>query len=293
VIKDPSVIIHSSNEICIGEESKHESALIENFVEKRIREEREQEMLKRLRTHVEKLEKINRLKDEFSAMVSHELKTPLAPIVGYSELLLDGTFGDLNPVQIEKIKVIQESALNLTDLINDILDVNKLELNKMRFDMRSVSIDTIVKQSVDSFKYAANAKKVKLVYNVEKDLNLYCDPKRIQQVLNNLINNSLKFVPQNTGIIEIVAKREGNSHLFAVKDNGIGISKENHEKLFKKFYQVDTSLGRKAGGTGLGLAISKGIIEAHKGKMWIESEAGKGSVFYFIIPIRGRTEDVK
>ena len=159
--------------------------------------------------------------------------------------------------------------------------------------MRNVSVDSLVKQSVDTLKYVANAKKVKLDYKLDKDLHLYCDTKRIQQVLNNLINNSLKFIPENTGMIEIVVKKEGNSLLFAVKDNGIGISKENQGKLFKKFYQVDTSLGRKAGGSGLGLVISKGIVEAHKGKMWVESEPDNGSIFYFVVPITGNKEDVK
>ena len=289
---DPSITI-STNEICITKKSKHESELIESYVEERIHDEREHEMIERLKTHVAKLEKITHLKDEFSAMINHELKTPLAPIVGYSELLLDGTLGELNPVQIEKIKIIHQSALNLTDLIRDILDINKLELNRMRFDMRNVSVDSLVKQSVDTLKYVANAKKVKLDYKLDKDLHLYCDTKRIQQVLNNLINNSLKFIPENTGMIEIVVKKEGNSLLFAVKDNGIGISKENQGKLFKKFYQVDTSLGRKAGGSGLGLVISKGIVDAHKDKMWVESEPDNGSIFYFVIPITGNKEDVK
>ena len=289
---DPSITI-STNEICITKKSKHESELIESYVEERIHDEREHEMIERLKTHVAKLEKITHLKDEFSAMINHELKTPLAPIVGYSELLLDGTLGELNPVQIEKIKIIHQSALNLTDLIRDILDINKLELNRMRFDMRNVSVDSLVKQSVDTLKFVANAKKVKLDYKLDKDLHLYCDTKRIQQVLNNLINNSLKFIPENTGMIEIVVKKEGNSLLFAVKDNGIGISKENQGKLFKKFYQVDTSLGRKAGGSGLGLVISKGIVDAHKDKMWVESEPDNGSIFYFVIPITGNKEDVK
>jgi signal transduction histidine kinase len=210
------------------------------------------------------------------------------PIIGYSELLMDGTLGDITPKQREKIRLIHENGVALSRLISDLLDVRKLELGQMKFDLVDVSPIAVVQQSVDTLAPMARAKNVMLAFdNTHKNgvqLSIHCDPKRIQQVLHNLMTNAIKFVPENTGRIEVSLKPVDDNILFEIKDNGIGIPKEKQSSLFKKFYQVDTSLSRNAGGTGLGLAISKGIIEAHNGKIWVESELGAGATFYFTIP---------
>lgn len=237
-----------------------------------------------LKLQAEKLREIDKAKEEFSAMISHELKTPLVPIQGYCEMLLGGMYGELTPKQKEKIEVMRRNSLSLLHLIQDILDVHKLEMGKMKFDTYDVSAKELTDLCIDAFKPTANAKNITMVARVDQGLGLKCDPERIQQVLKNLVDNALRFVPEQTGIIEVSARRDNDSILFSVKDNGIGIPKDKQKDLFKKFYQVDTSLRRKTGGTGLGLAICKGIVQAHNGKIWVESEEGKGSTFYFTIP---------
>ena len=233
----------------------------------------------------EDLRQVDKLKDEFASMVTHELKTPLVPIQGYCELLLDGAVGDLTEQQKEKVQIIHNSALRLTELISAFLDIQMLGLGKVKFEIRETSANDLIDNCIKGFKIIAEEKNISLQAVSDAGLKLNCDARRILQVLNNLVGNAIKFVPEKKGKIEICARRDNGSMLFTVKDNGIGISKEKEQNLFKKFYQVDSSLRRKVGGTGLGLAISKEIVEAHKGKIWVESEEGKGSAFYFSIPV--------
>ena len=221
-------------------------------------------------------------KDEFSAMVGHELKTPLVPILGYSELLLSGDMGKLTETQNNSVKTIFDNATRLLRLIQDILDVRKTELGKLNLDIRDVNAKEIIAQCLTAFKTTSQSKEITLVDN-SQDIPLQCDFERIIQVINNLLSNAFKFTPQKYGKIEVGAKIDNDSVIFSVKDNGIGIPKDKQVNLFKKFYQVDTSIKRSALGSGLGLAICRGIIESHKGKIWLESEAEKGTIVYFSI----------
>jgi signal transduction histidine kinase len=228
-------------------------------------------------------------KEEFSAMITHELKTPLVPVIGYSELLLDGTLGQLNEKQRETIQVMHTSAVSLSRLISDLLDVRKLELGKMKFEMQEVNPRELIENCMNVLKTFAESKKVTLNSmdsKANEGLILRCDSKRINQVLGNLVNNAIKFVAPNTGKVEVsVRKNEKSGEMvFAIKDNGVGIPKDKQQKIFKKFYQADTSNTRNAGGTGLGLAICKAIVEAHNGKIWFESAPGVGTTFYFSLP---------
>jgi signal transduction histidine kinase len=184
-----------------------------------------------------------------------------------------------------------DSALSLSQLIQDVLDVHKLELGKMKFGMREISAKEVIDRSINRFVPIAETKDIELLDGTDPKIMLRCDPERILQVINNLVSNALKFVPAREGRIEIHATRDANAVLFTVKDNGIGIPRGKQMNLFKKFYQVDASLRRQAGGSGLGLAICKAIVEAHKGKIWVESEKGKGTAFYFSIPIGGNANE--
>jgi signal transduction histidine kinase len=249
-----------------------------------------QSLTAQLKEQAEKLRDVDLAKEEFSSMITHELKTPLVPIQGYCELLLDGTLGNITQEQREKIQIIYDSALSLSQLIQDVLDVHKLELGKMKFDMRDISAKELIERSIKRFDPIAASKKIDLVDGTDQELKLKCDPERILQVINNLVGNAVKFVPEKKGRIEICARRNDGSVLFTVKDNGIGISKEKQQNLFKKFYQVDASFRRNSGGSGLGLAICKGIVEAHNGRIWLEGDTGKGSTFYFSIPIGGQNQ---
>ncbi len=246
-------------------------------------------MAAELSVHEKKLREADIEKEEFSAMITHELKTPLVPVIGYSELLLDGTLGQLNDKQKETIQVMHSSAISLSRLISDLLDVRKLELGKMKFEMKEVNPEELIENCMDVLKTFAQSKKVTLMSQDTKEnaaLVLRCDSKRINQVLGNLVNNAIKFVAVNTGKVEVsVNRNETNGDItFAIKDNGVGIPKDKQQNIFKKFYQADTSMTRNAGGTGLGLAICKAIVEAHNGKIWFESEPGQGTTFYFSLP---------
>lgn len=249
-----------------------------------------------LKKQAQRLVEVDKEKEEFSAMITHELKTPLVPIIGYSELFLDGTLGELSQKQKEKMIVLYDSATSLSSLISDLLDIRKVELGKLKLEKSEASARELIEKSISALRPLAEAKSIRVSSTFEnKDLKLTCDPVRIQQVIYNLLTNAIKFTPTTgEGWIEISAQELDKHHdaytdgqaslLFSVKDNGLGIPKDKQQHLFKKFYQVDTSLTRNVGGSGLGLAISKGIVEAHNGKIWLESEEGKGSAFYFLLP---------
>jgi signal transduction histidine kinase len=239
-----------------------------------------------LQNALTKVLEIGKEKEEFSAMITHELKTPLVPIIGYGDMFLKGKLGELSLLQKQKLRIMYESAGRLVNLIQDILDAQKLELGEMHFDMRKVSAGQLIEESINSLKPQADGKGVQLINSLSSEFGLVCDPDRILQVLNNLANNGIKFSPNN-GRIELGASQSDGSIVFSVKDSGIGIPKEKQSRLFTKFYQVETSLTRRPGGTGLGLVICRGIVEAHNGRIWLNSEAGKGSIFSFSLPIAG------
>lgn len=278
--------LKSSNHDLQGEKARLESL----SSELRLKNSQLEVLAHELDVKAEQLRKVDMAKEEFAAMITHELKTPLVPIIGFSELLVDGTLGPLTPVQQEKINLMHRNAVSLSNLITDLLDVRKLELDKMKFEVQEASAEDLVSRAVESFRPLAESKKISLEYDVQNGqggkLEFACDPKRIQQVINNLLSNAIKFVPERNGRIVASARRiqEDGSVEFAIRDNGIGIPKEKQDNIFRKFYQVDTSLRREVGGSGLGLAISKGIVEAHGGRIWFESAPGTGTTFYFSIP---------
>lgn len=234
---------------------------------------------------MEKLKEADIKKEEFTAMVTHELKTPLVTINGYSEMLREpGFLGTLNEEQDNAISRIHESSMKLDRLIGDMLDAQKLDLQKMKFIKENFSGRTFVQEMVDMFSPMMQNKKIEFVNSTTDDLIVYGDKNRLTQVFGNLIRNSIDFVPEKHGRIEIGMQQDSGKAVFYVKDNGTGIPKDKQEYIFKKFYQIDTSLKRKHGGTGLGLVICKGIVDALGGKIWFESKEGKGTSFYFSIP---------
>lgn len=241
-------------------------------------------MSEKLRDQSEKLREVDVAKEEFSSMITHELKTPLFPIVGYCEMLQSGDYGELTDEQKEKIQIIYDSAQSLLQLVQDVLDIHKLELGKIQPHISDYDAKEMIDMVLIRFFPVAFERKIKLFNITEPEIRCRCDNERIIQVLNNIINNALKFVSDNTGQIEVSAKYNDGSVMFAIKDNGSGIPKEKQKNLFQKFYQVDSSITRKGGGTGLGLAICKGIVDIHKGKIWVESETGTGTTFFFSLP---------
>jgi len=233
------------------------------------------------------LQHVDKQKHEFLSMITHELKTPLTPITGWAEGLKDTKrFGELTEKQKMAVNSIYSNAIKLNRLIGDILDVQKLELNKMEFHNKPFGVDDMLKSICESYEPTFDSNSVKLVNNCKIHTVMYGDIHRLEQVLNNIINNSLDFISKDTGIVKINAIQKENSIIFTIEDNGIGISEENQKNLFKRFYQIDASLARKHGGTGLGLSICEGIVVKMGGKIWCESKLGQGTTFYFSIPIQ-------
>lgn len=223
-------------------------------------------------------------KDEFLSMITHELKTPLVPIQGYVDILLGEHLGTLTEKQKERLKIIKTSSESLLRIISDLLDAQKLELGKLVVKKENHDIKDTIDRAVESLQPRASENKVTIKQHLDKEIIIPHDPERIRQVLTNLVKNSLDVVEPNSGLIEIFVEDSTKEVKISVKDNGPGIPIDKQENLFKKFYQVDTSLTREVGGSGLGLAICKGLIEGHGGTILAESTPGIGSTFTFTLP---------
>ena len=234
---------------------------------------------------VRELKEVDKQKNEFVAMVSHELKTPLVPIMGYAEMLKKShLMGQLSPEQSDAVNEIHESSKRLEKLIGDILIAQKLEMGKLIFKNENVDIEKIVSEQIKNFEPLATEKNIQIINSNDIKMTITTDRSRLNQVFSNLITNAIDFVPKENGLIEIGAKDDKSDVIFYVKDNGIGISPDRQKMIFKKFFQADTSPRRSRDGSGLGLSICKGIIERFGGKIWVESKQGKGSTFFFKIP---------
>ena len=231
----------------------------------------------------EEAKKIDIAKDEFLAMITHELKTPLVPIQGYSDILLSEHLGKLNDAQKERVDIIKSSSESLLAIISDLLDAQKLELGQLSMKKENSNIKETVDKSIESLKPEAEKNKIEMISNVV-DFSIKHDQERIIQVITNLIKNSLVAIEPNPGKIEILMENRPTEIKISVKDRGVGIPQEKQKELFKKFYQVDATLTRERGGSGLGLAICKGIIDYHMGKISVESIPNQGATFSFTIP---------
>ena len=240
-------------------------------------------MSETIRTKEEEAKKIDVAKDEFLAMITHELKTPLVPIRGYADILLGGHLGDLTDKQRERISIIKSSSTSLLQLISDLLDVQKLELGQLKMKKENYDIRATVEKAIQSLLPQIEEDKITVKDDVAS-MTIPHDSDRIVQVLTNLIRNSLKAVQRNTGKIRIYSSQENDEIKIIVEDNGSGIPYDRQEKLFTKFYQADASLTREKGGSGLGLSICKGIVDAHGGKISLQSTPGVGTIVTFSLP---------
>lgn len=265
-------------------------AIRRDITERVITEEKLKNALKKIEEQKEEIEQqyqelkeIDKMKEQFASMITHELKTPLVPISGYCKMLKEeDVFGKLNEEQLEAVDEISENAVRLEKLISDVLDAQRLDMKRMSFNKADFEVTEIISKVKNDLQFMAKDKNIQIVENIPNEKITFCgDKNRIRQVIENLVRNAVDFVPEGTGKIEIKFQKKDKTLEFSVSDNGIGIPKDKQKNLFKKFYQVDTTHARKHGGSGLGLAICKGIVEGHNGKIWVESEEGKGSNFYF------------
>jgi signal transduction histidine kinase len=236
------------------------------------------------------LERTSKAKSEFLANMSHELRTPMNAILGFTELLIDGLYGEVPAELREPLNDIQVNGRHLLRLINDVLDLSKIEAGHMELAPTEFSVRDVVDVVHVSLRALAAEKGLEFMVDVPDDLPVaYGDTGRLTQCLMNLAGNALKFTRQ--GRVEIGAARAGNDLVFRVSDTGIGIPREELENVFAEFRQVDVGTKREFGGTGLGLSITKKFVEMHGGRIWVESEVGKGCTFSFSIPLRQRSSE--
>ena len=239
---------------------------------------------KELEKRVEELTYANKAKDEFLSIVSHELRTPLTSLKGFLCVLLDEEAGSITEPQRKFLSIAKQSADRLNVLISDLLDVSRIESGRLNLNMSVCSLFDILQKSVEGLKKVAEVKNIKIEYESSPNLpEIWADSNRIQQVVDNILSNALKFT-SHQGVVRVISEDKGDGIQVSIKDNGPGISAQEKSKIFDMFYQVDTSTRRANGGAGLGLAIAHGIVSMHGGKLWVDSELGKGCEFKFIIP---------
>jgi signal transduction histidine kinase/HAMP domain-containing protein/predicted transcriptional regulator with HTH domain len=231
------------------------------------------------------LEVANKHKSEFLANMSHELRTPLNAIIGFSEVLLERLFGELNTKQDDYLKDIFASGKHLLGLINDILDLSKVEAGRMELEPSTFDVSAALSNAMTLVRERAQRHGIALGQQVDaKVVEITADERKFKQILLNLLSNAVKFTPDN-GRIDVSARREENDIVVAVHDTGIGIAPEDQAAVFEEFRQVGRNYTSKQEGTGLGLALTKRFVELHGGRIWLESEPGKGSTFTFTIPV--------
>jgi PAS domain S-box-containing protein len=241
-----------------------------------------------LRMAKEVAESASRIKSQFLASMSHEFRTPLNAIIGFSEVLEDKTFGDLNEKQVKYVGNILNSGHHLLHMINDVLDLSKIEAGKMELELSMVDIGEIVEHSLVMVREKCLKHRIDLTHRISddlEDLSVLADERKLRQALFNLLSNAAKFTPDG-GKIKVGAKREGEEIQVSVADTGMGIKPEDQQRIFGEFEQVETKIGQKQHGTGLGLALTQRLVALHGGRIWVESEGeGKGSTFTFAIPL--------
>ena len=234
----------------------------------------------------ERLAEVDRLKSQFLANMSHELRTPLNSIIGFSRVILKGIDGPLTDVQRQDLDAIYSSGQHLLGLINDILDISRIEAGKMELAFEPIDLADIIKGVLSTAIALVKDNPVELQQTIPDDLpTVVGDSRRVRQVLLNLVSNAAKFTTE--GYIHVEASADAGFVTISVADSGIGIPADKIETIFEAFTQADASPSRKYGGTGLGLSISKSFVELHGGQMWVESELDHGSTFYFTLPIEG------
>jgi len=264
------------------------TAIIRDVTERRQMEDQlrvvQEKYVHELELRNKESEQANQLKTEFLSNMSHELRSPLHTIIGFSELLAEELEGSLNDKQQRFIGHILRDSQHLLDLINDLLDLTKIEAGRLELQHEAFPIKAVIEETISSVRPRATAKSVEIPTDVSIPTVVFADRLRLKQILHNLLTNAVKFTP-NGGKVRVEAGHRDRFAEISVSDTGIGIPEDQHQAVFDKFYQVRTATKGGSEGTGLGLAITKRLIELHGGSIWLQSELGKGSRFTFTIPL--------
>ncbi|MBI3803394.1 MAG: response regulator [Nitrospirae bacterium] len=273
----------------MSEELRRWASELERKVEDRTSELAESK--RQLEESYQKLQELDQLKSKFFANISHELRTPITLILAPTEMMLNRDLGELNPDQEKYLSIMQTNSLRLLKLINNLLDLAKVDAGKMELYYNRADFSKFVSGVVASVSPMAEKKSLALRFESDPSIpEIFFDADKIEKVLLNLIFNALKFTEK--GEIKVACIREDNQVAVRITDTGIGIPKGHMSKLFSRFSQADSSASRKFEGTGIGLALAKELVELHQGKIWAESEEGRGSTFHFVLPIYVRLEEV-
>ena len=227
---------------------------------------------------------LDKAKSEFLSITSHELRTPITPLKAQLQMLQQEYFGKLSEKQKGSVDIVLRNAERLNKIIEDFLEISRIEAARLKFCFRKTNLQDTVYDTVGLLEGFGKEKNITLKVFTENLPIIEVDPDRLSQVLRNLVHNAIKFSPNNS-CIEVHAIVEKDHILFSVIDQGTGMNSEDQIRVFEPFYQIETTLNRKHGGTGLGLTICRGIVEAQKGKIWVESKLNMGSTFYFTVPL--------
>jgi signal transduction histidine kinase len=263
---------------------KNQETLLRTFADQAVIAIENVRLFNEIQDKSRQLEIANKHKSEFLANMSHELRTPLNAIIGFSEVLLERLFGELNAKQEDYLKDIHSSGRHLLSLINDILDLSKIEAGRMELETSTFDLASAVANATTLVRERAQRHAIALEQEVDPKLGeITADERKFKQILVNLLSNAVKFTPDG-GRIDVSARCVPNEFVIAVRDTGIGIAAQDQAAVFEEFRQVGRDYTHKQEGTGLGLALTRKFVELHGGRIWVESELGKGSTFTFTIP---------
>jgi len=297
--KDGTKIIVSDTRVAMRDGAgkvQYFDGILRDITQRKRMEEQLKQKMEELQVAYQKLKELDQLKDSFLSTVSHELRTPLTSIKSFSEILL--SYDEDKETQREFLTIINEESNRLTRLINDFLDLSKIEAGRVQWQTVELSLSEVIQIAINATQALTIQMKLKVDTDLDPNLpTVWCDKDRLVQVVTNLLSNAIKFTPEG-GIIQVKAQLlngsksrvDSNMVMVSVSDNGIGIAPKDHQTIFEKFKQVGDTLSGKPKGTGLGLPICKEIIEHYGGKIWVESELGKGSTFFFTLPITQKIE---
>jgi signal transduction histidine kinase len=284
--KDAVVGVLSVSSTAPGSLTEEQMALLATFADQAVIAIENARLFNEIQEKSAQLEIANKHKSDFLANMSHELRTPLNAVIGFSEVMIDKLFGELNEKQLEYQKDIHASGKHLLSLINDILDLSKIEAGRMELELSTFDLPSALSNAVTLIRERAQRHGIALGIDIDERLRqIHADERKVKQILLNLLSNAVKFTPDG-GRVDVSARLDTPQVEIAVKDTGVGISVEDQVSLFEEFKQLGKDSNRKAEGTGLGLALTKRLVELHGGRILVDSAPGRGSTFRVTLPLR-------